>query len=102
VLDATRVRAVLEAVLRTEADLSESEARDVAFHLTDWLGDLEQYYMFCKEPGCATPAEVQKLVIDFLVHVPNHVAAASKLLTGIPVSDIFGVGATSEDQGRAG
>ena len=42
-------------------------------------------------------AEVSQLLISFLVHVPNHVAAASKLYTDIPVTDIFGVGATSEN-----
>jgi hypothetical protein len=45
---------------------------------------------------------VNRLVLGFLAHVPNHLAAASKLLTGIPVTDIFGVGATSEDDDHAG
>jgi hypothetical protein len=40
--------------------------------------------------------EINSLLIKFLIHVPNHVAAACKLLTGIPVSDIFKVGATEE------
>jgi hypothetical protein len=42
-------------------------------------------------------AEVGKLLTDFLVHVPNHVAAAGRLYTGIPVTDTFGVSATTED-----
>ena len=47
-------------------------------------------------------AEVSQLLISFLVHVPNHVAAASKLYTDIPVTDIFGVGATSENPNEIG
>jgi hypothetical protein len=47
-------------------------------------------------------AEVSELLIGFLVHVPNHVAAASKLYTDVPVTDIFGVGATSEDSTGVG
>ena len=101
-LDANQVRAVLEAALQAEADLSESVARDVAFHLTDWLSDLENYHAFCADPAGVPASEVNKLLIAFLAHVPNHLAAASKLLTGIPVTDIFGVGATSEDQDEAG
>jgi hypothetical protein len=41
-------------------------------------------------------AEVSEMLMGFLVHVPNHLAAASKLYTGMPVTDIFGVNATSE------
>ena len=36
--------------------------------------------------------------MGFLIHVPSHVAAASKLVTGIPVTDIFKVGATVESE----
>jgi hypothetical protein len=61
--------------------------------MTDWLVDLERYYDFCVHPEKYDAQEINKLLMDFLIHVPNHVAAASKLLTGIPVSDVFGVGA---------
>lgn len=101
-VDASRVRAVLEAVLRTEAHLPEPVARDVVFHLTDWLSDLEDYYAFCADPTRVSAAELNNFLIGFLAHVPNHLAAASKLLTGIPVTDIFGVGATSEDRDYVG
>jgi hypothetical protein len=37
-----------------------------------------------------------ELLIQFLVHAPNHLAAASKMLTDIPVTDVFGVGALEE------
>ena len=33
--------------------------------------------------------------MEFLVHVPAHVAAAGKLITGLPVEDVFNVGAIS-------
>lgn len=32
--------------------------------------------------------------MGFLIHVPNHVAAASMLMNEIPVEDVFGVNAT--------
>ena len=71
--------------------------RDIAFHMTDWLRNLEEWHSFCQSPKTSDAASTMKLLIEFLVHVPNHVAAASKLLTDIPVTDVFGVGATAED-----
>jgi hypothetical protein len=39
-------------------------------------------------------------LLQFLIHVPNHLAAAS-LYAGIPVRDIFEVGATNEEDADA-
>jgi len=97
-LDRARIGAAIEAAVRTESELPERVARDVAFHMTDWLDDLVEYYEFCARPDRLSPPAINKLLIDFLMHVPNHVAAASKLLNGIPVADIFGVGSTSDDE----
>jgi hypothetical protein len=98
-LDRTRISGLIEAAVRAESELPEAVARDVAFHMTDWLDDLESYYDFCAHPERLSPAEIDKLLIDFLLHVPNHIAAASKLLTGMAVTDIFGVGSTTEEEG---
>jgi|SRR5687767_10728698 len=91
---------IREAALR-ETELSTTAANDVAFHMTDWLDDLQAYYRFCSQPTALSEEEVSRLLIQFLVHVPNHVAAAGKLYTGIPVTDVFGVGATVEEPGEA-
>ena len=82
--------------------LSPEAADDVAFHMTDWLNDLAAYLQLCAEPDKRSDAEVSELLTDFLVHVPNHLAAAGKLYTGIPVTDVFQVGATSEDSNEGG
>ena len=101
-LDPELIRARIREVARREAELPDSVADDVAFHMTDWLDDLGAYSRFCAEPSKMSDAEVSQLLISFLVHVPNHVAAASKLYTDVPVTDIFGVGATSEDTNEVG
>lgn len=75
-----------------------TQISDAAFHLTDWLDDLEEWTLFCEKPDALTPKQIKDLVTRFLVHVPNHIAAASKLVTGIPVTDIFNVGATTESE----
>jgi hypothetical protein len=96
---AEQIRECISKAAVSEAELSLDVANDVAFHLTDWLGDLEAYVEFCRSPGSLSPAQVNKLLIAFLVHVPNHVAAAAKLYTDIPVQDVFGVGAVAEKEG---
>ena len=66
-------------------------ARDIAFHLTDWGRDAAFIVALHLFPERFTPAEIEQGVDCFLVHVPNHVAAAA-VLSGHPVEDIFEVG----------
>jgi hypothetical protein len=70
---------------------------DIVFHMTDWLDEMELFQHFCEDPSSFNPEEINNLLITFLTHVPNHLAAASKLFLGIPVTDIFNVGSTSEE-----
>lgn len=75
-------------------NLSEAAACDGAFHMDDWLKELEAFHRFCQSPGALSNED---LLMDFLVYVPNHVAAARKLYMGFPVADIFKVGSTSPE-----
>ena len=95
--DPVAIEARIREVALREAELPVSVADDVAFHMTDWLDDLAAFSRFCADPSSLSDAEVSELLTNFLVHVPNHVAAAGKLYTGVPVTDIFQIGATSED-----
>ena len=90
------VEKALSAALQ-DLDLSPEQIDDAIFHMTDWLEDLKNWSQFCVGPDELSPEEVQSMLIDFLVHVPAHVAAASKLVTGLPVTDVFGIEATSEE-----
>ena len=101
-IDPNLIRARIREVALRETELPETAANDVAFHMTDWLDDLEAYHRFCSHPSAMSDEEVSRLLIQFLVHVPNHLAAAAKLYTDIPVTDIFGVGATSESRENGG
>ena len=95
------IRARIREVGLREMSLSESAAADVAFHMTDWLANFEEYQRFCLNPSGLSDEEVSRMLVKFLVHVPNHLAAASKLYTDVPVTDVFGVGATTEESGDA-
>jgi hypothetical protein len=93
--DSTEVRARIQQALRAVTDLPPNTIADVGFHMTDWLSDLRHFHEFCEHPDRYADEEVAQLLMDFLVHVPNHVAAAGKLYAGKPVEDIFEVGAVS-------
>jgi len=92
-LDAAAVRERIEAALRAEH--GEVTAREVAFHMTDWLADLDAFHGLCANPSSRSPADIERLLIGFLYHVPEHVAAAATLLLDYPIRDIFGVGAAA-------
>ncbi len=91
-LDAVRIREAIRLALDATADGEARRSDDIAFHLTDWVDDLERFYRFCENPEAYRPEQVERLLMEILVHFPNHVAAASKLLVDLPVSDVFGVG----------
>ena len=85
----------IESVAKSEMELSDDAAHDVAFHMTDWLNNLAEWVNFCSNPELINDDQLCELMLRFLVHVPNHVAAASKLFADVPVTDIFNVGATT-------
>lgn len=100
--DAHRIRECIVQAVAAEGELSTDMAHEVAFHLTDWLEDLEAFVGFCRSPDSYTPAQVDALLLAFLLHAPNHLAAAAKLYAGSPVSDVFGVGAVSSAKDGGG
>jgi len=77
-------------------ELNNQDIDDAVFHMTDWLSDLKEWNKFCENPNSLNTEQLSDLAMSFLVHVPAHVAAASKIVTGLPVTDVFDVGATSE------
>jgi hypothetical protein len=94
--DADQVRKCIVTAAVSEAELSPHAADEVALHLTDWLEDLEAFVSFCRSPTSYTPEQVNELLLAFLIHAPNHLAAAAKLYADLPVQDVFGVGAITE------
>ncbi len=97
-MDDAKIRRALRHALEQSGYTPEGRRHDIVFHMTDWLDDLEQWSAFCQAPDRYEAEAVEKLLTGFLVHVPNHLAAASKLMLNIPVSDIFEVGALDEDE----
>jgi hypothetical protein len=70
----------------------DKRAREIAFHLADWNSDAAFIVAMHLFPENFTAEEIIEGVEGFLIHAPNHVAAAAKL-GGYPIEDIFKVGA---------
>jgi hypothetical protein len=94
--DEPQTRETLKMVAQAQASLPEAEADAFAFHMTDWLTDLDLLIKLYKNLGVSSADEAMDVLAGFLLHAPNHLAAASKLLTGVPVTDVFNVGATGD------
>jgi hypothetical protein len=65
--------------------------------MTDWRSDLEKMVKLYEHPQTFNDDELRAIIIEFLVHMPNHVAAAKKLIGLGPTEDIFGVAIFDED-----
>jgi hypothetical protein len=77
-------------------DLGAERASDIAFHMVDWNGDAAFIVALLLWPERFTKDEVLQGIYAFLCHAPDHLAAAAKLL-GVPVTDVFEVGALDGD-----
>ena len=88
--DNTVTRDVLAEALKEK--YGEEIARDIAFHLADWNSDATFIVAMHLFPERFTPDQIRDGVERFLIHAPNHVAAAAKL-GGWPIEDIFEIGA---------
>ena len=82
-----------------DLEISKEIADDIAFHMTDWKENLLQIIQLHESPTLLSDDQVQNIVLDFLAHVPNHLAAAKKLSGSGPIEDVFSVGVFEEDEG---
>jgi len=82
--------AFLARVREAFPGLSPQSAYDLAFHLSDWRADAAFLLALHLAPERFSTDEVNEGITQFLVHAPNHVAAAAKL-GGWPVEDAFGI-----------
>jgi hypothetical protein len=78
----TRVFEGASEGLRDELDSEEYEKRkhDFVFHMTDWIGDLEQLVDLFRNPDQEDEEAASKVVLGFLYHVVPHLNAAGRLL----------------------
>lgn len=81
----------------SEFELAPEVVKDIAFHMTDWEEDLSELVRLYESVERLSNEQVQRIIIKFLAHVPNHLAAAKKLAGLGPIEDVFQVGVLTED-----
>src|SRR5258705_12909669 len=91
------LRARIATAFATSMDLSEV-AEDIAFHMTDWDHNVDDLIRLYEQPESFSDDEIVHILVKFLAHVPNHVAAAKKLAGIGPIEDVFEVGVLQEDE----
>ena len=71
-------------------------ATDIAFHLLDWMEQLEALHRLYQHADAQSDCEILVALIDFMVHAPHHINAAKFLIgLGAP-DDVFGLGFDEE------
>jgi hypothetical protein len=90
------IRAHLERLAAEQWELSKSAAAEFAFPMTDWIDDLGRLNAIFRDPG-RDDAETAQVLLEVLVHVPQHIAAASFIAMGLPVTDVLMLGAVEGD-----
>src|SRR5258708_2276009 len=96
--DTLLLRERIAAIVRLSYGEREDIARDIAFHLTDWDHNLEEISRMYNQFPEMSDDEILRIIVKFLAHVPNHLAAAKKLMGLGPIEDIFGAGVLQEDE----
>ena len=95
-MEATELKKkIVEAFI--ESGLDPARAADLAFHMTDWFDDgrdLQNLYSNINE---ATHEDVCATLIKFLAHVPDHLAAAKKLVGLGSMTDVFSLGVLEQE-----
>jgi hypothetical protein len=93
------IRDRVQSALMHEGFLSEAEAGEAAFHMTDWLADLADLNDLLASEAWE-PEHARGVLMGFLSHAPHHLAAAARIVMDSPVEDVFKLGAV-KGSGRA-
>ncbi|MBC7931555.1 MAG: hypothetical protein H7Z38_13430 [Rubrivivax sp.] len=78
--------------------LEESKAKEAAFHMADWKEDADTWVGIWADSNELNDEQLARNIYKFLAHVPNHLAAAKKLVGLGPIEDIFKIGVLEEDE----
>jgi hypothetical protein len=95
--NAQKLSAKIAEAFATSMESTREAAKDIGFHMTDWDSDVDELIALYEDPDAFSNDQIVDIVIRFLAHVPNHVAAAKKLVGLGPMEDIFEVGILIED-----
>lgn len=70
--------------------LGANDARELGFQMGDWGRDAARLLLLHLYPEKFSKSEVKDIVMGFVIHVPNHLAAACAVLDW-PAQDVWGI-----------
>lgn len=91
------VKKRIAEALSSSLGLEMAEASEIAFHITDWKENLDELVEVYEKADELSDDRIQRIIMVFHAHAPNHIAAAKKLLGLGPIEDVFNVGVLKED-----
>jgi hypothetical protein len=91
--NATEARKAIESALKKQ--FGAKRAWEIAFHLSDWGHNAAFILAMHLCPERFRRDEVEAEVLSFVIHAPNHIAAAAHWYE-YPITDVFDVGLTLE------
>jgi hypothetical protein len=91
-VDEKKIKERIEMLLKSDKSYSKDQRKDIVFHMTDWLSDFRALASFFENPEGLSSEAFEKILIGFLLHAPDHIAAARKIVTGQGMEDVFKVG----------
>ena len=71
---------------------SKRKARDIVFHLLDWLNELDALHRLFLRGGRLTQNDIGETILAFLLHAPHHINAAAFLCDLGGPEDVFELG----------
>ena len=84
------LRAVYNSYQRLDDPAANATARqDFAFHMTDWMDDLERLAAMYAQPDEFSKAAADDIVYAFIIHAVPHLMEAGRLLEGRPLRNPF-------------
>jgi len=84
-----KIAEYISNALQKKMGLHPKQANETAFHLTDWLEELESFYLTVNECKTLTEQQISDNISNFLIHAPEHIVRASKIVTGLEIENIF-------------
>jgi hypothetical protein len=86
-----KLKTRLEGALRADG-YSQRKAHDIAFHMLDWLEDLDLLWTLYRNVDRRTHKEICNSIFYFLTHAPHHLDAAKYLIGLGEPQDVFKLG----------
>ena len=69
-LDDQKIRSTIESAITQTAEGDIPHSSEIAFHMTDWLTELQRFHVFCRDPqGLNTWKNIHHFILKYLASI---------------------------------